>query len=887
MKNKFSVFISIFIASFVFLFLPSNALAATYYVDATGGNNSNDGSSGSPWQTLQYAENTASNGDTVNVAAGTYIEDDPTNHAWTVSKGISWVATGAVTVRASTTATRVLHVTGTNTSSFTGFTFDSEGTRSSVVTFASTSASNKTFTNCTFQNGTGFFIVPSGTVTNFLIDQSTFILNNAASTAYLAAVGDQVLSNNIFSVTNATTVVRVSGAGTNLDFNNNSVTSSTLVQVFNVSANSILEVTDNTFTINGITTRILYLSSGTGSLTFGDNIVTSASAIQAIYVSGGVWTTSIVDNTITSTSSSPSQALIQLLNQNSPQITNNNIETTSTDAIAHIQLSSTGTSGGTANISDNTLISKSLTGHVISVGTEGSTSGNNMFDGALIENNTIYGPLYYDPDLSAFSTHTIFVGYNKNAIIRYNTVIGGGYAVVVKGGGEAYTSGGIYYNTFINNAGTTSIRVKGIKNIKILNNTINVANNFQQNYTVIFISENGVGESSTGTVLKNNIIVGGKSELLRLEDVSITGLDSDYNLFYRHSAGNFVDINSVVYSSLASWNLAGYDIHSVNSLPVFVNDSSYNYKLQSSSPGINNGVNVSLNNDHIGSSVPQGSSPDIGAYEFLMPDTATSPLQFRTDGTTAITTGTTTTEDDVVLKLTMSSTNDTDSLTPQLEVRPVGEDFTDTVTHSGTAVAYSGSSVTGTVSVTGLSDGEYHWQARVSNAAGQSSWVSYGGNAESAADFVVAAPDPTPTPTTTSSSNSSSSSSSSSSPSAPGCSDTAPAGTPDLFQIDRTGDSAKLYFTPVNDRVQSYNVIFGHSDGDERYGGISMHAQNENKGVQSITIDHLDPKANYSFKVISTNGCATGEWSNWLGTGKLQGKTSIFYRYWDKVRNIF
>lgn len=162
--------------------------------------------------------------------------------------------------------------------------------------------------------------------------------------------------------------------------------------------------------------------------------------------------------------------------------------------------------------------------------------------------------------------------------------------------------------------------------------------------------------------------------------------------------------------------------------------------------------------------------------------------------------------------------------------------------------------------------------------------TTYGGNTYGGGVYNVGEVEANPT---SGSGSSGSSSSSSSRPSAPGCSDTAPAGTPDLFQIDRSGSQAKLFFTPVNDHVEKYHVVFGFDDGDERFGGISMPAQNENDGVQALVIDHLDPKASYSFKVISTNGCATGEWSNWLSTSRVKGRLSIFYRYWDQVRNYY
>lgn len=147
-------------------------------------------------------------------------------------------------------------------------------------------------------------------------------------------------------------------------------------------------------------------------------------------------------------------------------------------------------------------------------------------------------------------------------------------------------------------------------------------------------------------------------------------------------------------------------------------------------------------------------------------------------------------------------------------------------------------------------------------------------------------PTDTPTPTPTIASNSQPSGNSNEAK-PPGCNSTIPVGKPDLFQIDRSGGQATLYFTPVNSNVENYNVVFGFSEGDERFGGLLIKAQNDNQGVQSIVINYLDPKANYSFKVISTNGCAVGEWSNWLSANRVQAKTSIFYRYYSKVKNIF
>jgi uncharacterized repeat protein (TIGR03803 family) len=150
----------------------------------------------------------------------------------------------------------------------------------------------------------------------------------------------------------------------------------------------------------------------------------------------------------------------------------------------------------------------------------------------------------------------------------------------------------------------------------------------------------------------------------------------------------------------------------------------------------------------------------------------------------------------------------------------------------------------------------------------------------------VAGPTPTPTGTPTAaptatpapSSGSSSNALQNNTTSPRVCSDWKPTGVPDLFQINRTGTTATLHFTPVNAKVRTYHVIFGYTENDERFGQIGAEVTEEsNKGVQSITINHLDPGISYWFKVIPVNGCATGEWSNWLEA--KSATKGIFYRW--------
>src|SRR5438094_8744204 len=76
--------------------------AADYYV-ATTGSDSNNGSAGSPWATLNHANSVVVAGDTVHVAAGTYTQSVSITKSGTSGAHITyisdtkWAASFAVT----------------------------------------------------------------------------------------------------------------------------------------------------------------------------------------------------------------------------------------------------------------------------------------------------------------------------------------------------------------------------------------------------------------------------------------------------------------------------------------------------------------------------------------------------------------------------------------------------------------------------------------------------------------------------------------------------------------------------------------------------------------------------------------------------------------------
>lgn len=104
--------------------------------------------------------------------------------------------------------------------------------------------------------------------------------------------------------------------------------------------------------------------------------------------------------------------------------------------------------------------------------------------------------------------------------------------------------------------------------------------------------------------------------------------------------------------------------------------------------------------------------------------------------------------------------------------------------------------------------------------------------------------------------------SSTSTVSAASCGATKPDHAPDLFQIDVTKNSATLYFTPVNNAVSNYTIVYGYDRGDERFGVSFPFGKYD--GVISYTINHLSPNTKYYFRVRADNGCRQGYWSDTL-----------------------
>ncbi|MBW6441226.1 hypothetical protein K0B03_04360, partial [Patescibacteria group bacterium] len=66
---------------------------------------------------------------------------------------------------------------------------------------------------------------------------------------------------------------------------------------------------------------------------------------------------------------------------------------------------------------------------------------------------------------------------------------------------------------------------------------------------------------------------------------------------------------------------------------------------------------------------------------------------------------------------------------PQVELKTIGTTFDGFFTE-GAGIMYNGTSVQGWVNTVGIDGNSYHWRARVRNSAGNSNWITFGGNSD-------------------------------------------------------------------------------------------------------------------------------------------------------------
>jgi hypothetical protein len=155
----------------------------------------------------------------------------------------------------------------------------------------------------------------------------------------------------------------------------------------------------------------------------------------------------------------------------------------------------------------------------------------------------------------------------------------------------------------------------GIRGLYVLRNSTGTVTVAAYN-NAIYDNNEGVVTGGSGTpalTFQNNIVAGHAGYEMNCSTGSIT---ADYNNYYHSSGGSYLHYGSGTYN-FSDWKTqSSQDAHSLSTNPLMVAPATRDFTLQSTSPCINAGVDVSLTADYEGTLVPWGTAPDIGAYEW-------------------------------------------------------------------------------------------------------------------------------------------------------------------------------------------------------------------------------------------------------------------------------
>lgn len=215
-------------------------------------------------------------------------------------------------------------------------------------------------------------------------------------------------------------------------------------------------------------------------------------------------------------------------------------------------------------------------------------------------------------------------GIISNALIDsniiYNNGAGGAAGINLASVVNSQISNNLLYNNLAGGiagwddgncpCGVSGNFIFGTHNNKIYNNTI------VQPSTARFVIS--LLDGSYGNAIKNNILIHlGTRGSINVDSTSQSGMDSDYNVV----VNVFSPDDGNTFINLAAWQALGFDQHSfiAGTAALFVNAAGNNYHLSGTSPAINAGTPVSgVPLDLEGTSRPQGSAIDIGAYEAVL-----------------------------------------------------------------------------------------------------------------------------------------------------------------------------------------------------------------------------------------------------------------------------
>ena len=110
------------------------------------------------------------------------------------------------------------------------------------------------------------------------------------------------------------------------------------------------------------------------------------------------------------------------------------------------------------------------------------------------------------------------------------------------------------------------------------------------------------------------------------------------------------------------------------------------------------------------------------------------------------------------------------------------------------------------------------------------------------------------------------------------CSAQAPSSAPNLYEIDVTSTTAKVFFSPAGGPYDQHFISYGQGNNSEGY-GIDL-STSQTSGALFYDIEQLSPSTVYTFKVRGGNGCKAGPWSNTLTIQTLSSRSKAIKKFY-------
>ncbi len=273
--------------------------------------------------------------------------------------------------------------------------------------------------------------------------------------------------------------------------------------------------------------------------------------------------------------------------------------------------------------SGNIIVQNNMIGH-----NERTAVGGDQFYNSTVQDNQIYDNEWGGVDMTGITIkcHDNIVRRNIFYDHQGQHYIGAvNMCALAPEGYETYNNK-VYYNIFYNNKLAIYLGGRCHDN-EVYNNTVY---NCAEGIVITYANTNH-DVIPTNNTIENNIIFTTSDKLIR-DNVGESTNTLNYNCYYPDGTYQYA-WNGHYYDTFSAFQSASsQEANAINSAPLFINPSTHDFHLQSSSICINAGTDVGLAQDIDGNTVPNGWAVDIGAYEYQ--GSVSPPLSAETNAST-------------------------------------------------------------------------------------------------------------------------------------------------------------------------------------------------------------------------------------------------------------